>query len=122
MSAEKKWDGHDRRAQRSPLGTDVVTNNDLDEALAIHAVEEQKALKLMIDELSIRAFPDGPDSHRLAHKAMIDAANAEHEFWSGLKADVAKKSIWGILQVLTFLAIAGLAAKLGLGSIIGGVK
>ncbi len=105
---DNKWDGHERRTQR---GTDPVTNNDLDEALAIHTEDERKMIKAMIDDLSARAFPDGPDSHKLAHKAMMDAANAEREFWTELKVDFAKKSIWGILQVLIFLAMAGLAVK-----------
>ena len=50
---------------------------------------------------------------------MIRAAEAEERFWDDLKSDVAKKSIWGILHILIILALGGIAAKLGVGAVIG---
>lgn len=89
-----------------------------DRKLRDHEDREKTRIQMLIKQLETDAFPDGTAAHRLAHQAMIDAANAEKEFWNGLKADIAKKSIWGILQILTVLLIAGIAAKLGLGAVI----
>jgi hypothetical protein len=89
-----------------------VTRDDLDEAFAIHSAEERAWFKTEISRV-LHAFPDGIEGHRTAHEAMIKAAAAEEEFWRGLKSDIAHKSIWGILQVLLFLTVAGLAAKFG---------
>lgn len=92
-----------------------------DRKLRDHEDREKTRIQMLIKQLETDAFPDGTAAHRLAHQAMIDAANAEKEFWNGLKADIAKKSIWGILQILTILVIAGIAAKFGLGAAVGGV-
>lgn len=89
-----------------------------DRKLRAHESREAIRFKAMLKQLEKDAFPDGSVAHRIAHQAMIDAATAEKEFWSDLRTDIAKKSIWGILQILTVLAIAGLAAKLGLGAVI----
>ena len=66
-------------------------------------------------EFEARAFVDGAEAHRLAHKAMVAAAEEEREFWRAMKVAIAQKSIWGILQILLFLAAVGAAAKFGLG-------
>ena len=92
-------------------GNQPVTNDDLDEALALHAAGERAEIQKMIDKV-MEAFPDGTENHRRAHEKMIKAAEAEEKFWTELKADIAKKSIWGILHILTLLVIAGLGAKL----------
>lgn len=60
-----------------------------------------------------RAFPDGPEAHRLAHEAMMKAAVAEERFWQELKIDIAKKGAWGLLIIVLGLALMGLAAKFG---------
>ena len=65
-----------------------------DRKLRDHEQRESERLKTLIKQLEKDAFPDGAAAHRLAHQAMIDAAVAEKEFWNGLKADIAKKSIW----------------------------
>jgi len=70
------------------------------------------------DRLSVlkeEAFPDGPAAHRQAHQVMIDAANAQKEFWQSLKNEIITKSIWGILRILAILLAAGIVAKVGLG-------
>ena len=107
-------------------GSAPVTIDDLDEALEIHSQRERDELSTMIDAkvLAVRdqlvyAFPDGIEGHRKAHEAMIAAAKAEQEFWQDLRKDVAKKSIWGILHILTVLVLGTLAVKLGVGSVLG---
>lgn len=59
------------------------------------------------------AFPDGVHNHRVAHEAMIKAAEAEEKFWSELKLDLAKKGAWGLLIIMVGLVLAGLSVKLG---------
>lgn len=90
-----------------------LQEHELRERLHTISMVEQR-----IDELEKAAFPDGADAHRAAHQSMIDAAKKEAEFWDQLKVGLAQKSIWGILQILLLLAAAGLAAKLGLGSVV----
>lgn len=88
-----------------------------------HEQRELETVQKLIRALELEAFPDGAPAHRAVHQAMIDVANEQTEFWRSLKIEVAKKSIWGILQILTILVCAGLAAKLGLGALVaGGLK
>lgn len=91
-----------------------------DRQLQEHELREQARIKDLLDQLKVDAFPDGAEAHRAAHQAMIDAAKQEAEFWRGLKVEIAKKSIWGILQILVILVAAGVAAKLGLGALAAG--
>lgn len=63
-----------------------------------------------------RAFPDGAESHRNAHQALIDAANEEKEFYRMLKHEAAKKGLagmWYVFCVLCGLAAIGIAVKMG---------
>lgn len=54
------------------------------------------------------AFPNGDmTGHRLAHEQMIVAAKEQARFWSELRLDLAKKSIWVLLAVLVTLVAAG---------------
>ena len=94
-------------------GSEPVTHDQLAEALAVQASDYGRWLKAEVDRI-MHAFPDGVDAHRSAHEAMIKAAQAEEEFWRGLRSDIATKSIWGVLQILLFLVAAGVAAKFGL--------
>lgn len=87
-----------------------------DRKLRDHEVREQQRIQELISELKLDAFPDGTIAHKAAHQAMIDAAKQEAEFWRGLKIEIAKKSIWGILHILTILVLAGIAAKMGMGA------
>lgn len=111
---------------RQRYGSAPVTIDDLDEALEMHSLKEREELSSMIDAKVaeargqlLYAFPDGVEGHRKAHEALIAAAKAEQEFWQDLKRDVAKKSIWGILHILTVLLLGTLAVKLGIGSVLG---
>lgn len=104
------YNGPERRKTRH-VGSDPVTNDDMDEALAIRAENDRKHITELYDKF-MEAFPDGPEKHRLAHEQMIKAAQAEETFWRDLKSEIAKKSIWGILHILSILVIAGIGAKL----------
>lgn len=95
-----------------------ITRKEFKDALAEHENNEKEEIQKFVDEL-LKAFPDGVDNHRRAHEKMIKAAEAEERFWVDLKADIAKKSIWGILHILSLLVVAGLAAKFGLASVFG---
>lgn len=112
---QQPYSGPERRALARSVSE---VEEAFDRKLRDHEQRESARLKALIKQLEKDAFPDGAAAHRLAHQAMIDAAVAEKEFWNGLKADIAKKSIWGILQILTVLLIAGIAAKFGLGAVI----
>lgn len=93
----------------------------LEKRLREHESQEAERLKKALAAFERDAFADGKLQHKLAHQAMIDAARAEREFWQSLKIEIAKKSIWGILQVLTILLVAGILAKFGLGALVAGV-
>lgn len=82
-----------------------------------HEMREVETMRTLLSELKSEAFPDGATAHRLAHQVMIDAARAEAEFWRDLKSGMVKKSIWGVLQILTILLIAGVGAKFGISTL-----
>lgn len=86
----------------------------LDHKLTDHIEREKKELAALTG-----AFPnDDPKAHRAAHEAMIEAKQAEAQFWREMKLDLAKKSIWGLLMiVIGFVMVGGLftvASKLGI--------
>jgi hypothetical protein len=54
------------------------------------------------------------DGHRRYHESMIEAAEAQTQFWRELKLEVAKKGIWGLLVIVCGLIVVGLMAKFGL--------
>ena len=110
MTPTPEYSGPERRKRRH-RGEDPVTNDDLDEALAEHTAHERKFATELYSAI-MGAFPGGPEEHRQTHERMIKAAEAEESFWRDLKADIARKSIWGILHILTVLVITGLGAKL----------
>lgn len=80
-----------------------------------HEERETAMVEERLAALKEEAFPDGPLAHKQAHQAMIDAANAQKEFWQMLKNEIITKSIWGILRILAILLAAGVIAKFGLG-------
>lgn len=106
--------------------SEQITKTDLDDALARHINKEMPRIKEMVESAIgdakkqlLHAFPDGIENHRESHERMIAAARAEEAFWKDLKADIAKKSIWGILHILILLTLGTLAVKLGIGPIFG---
>ena len=87
----------------------------LDRKIREHEVREAELLETRFSAFKDEAFPDGSYAHRLAHKAMIEAAADQREFWATLRNEVITKSIWGILRILTVLLVAGVVAKFGIG-------
>lgn len=113
-----EYTGAERRAYSKTL---AEVEEAFDRKMRDHEVREQERIQSVIDALKHEAFPDGAANHCAAHQAMIDAAKQEADFWRTLKIEIAKKSIWGILQILVFLVLAGAAAKLGFGALMAGV-
>ena len=105
--------GEERREGRSIGEVEEAFERKLME----HEMREVATMHSLLSELKAEAFPDGAVAHRIAHQAMIDAAKAEAEFWKDLKAGMVKKSIWGVLQILTILLIAGIGAKFGISTL-----
>jgi len=105
----------------------VITKEDLAEAFEAHTNDEMQKIKQLVEEAMVEtrtallnAFPAGDvHAHRAAHEQMMKAAAAEQAFWDDLKKDIAKKSIWGILQILLLLVFGSALMKLGLGAVVG---
>jgi len=89
-----EWDGTERRKEMQ------------------HVTALLQSIQQSIENIN-GAFPDGPDEHRRAHEAMINAAREEAKFWSELKLDVAKKGVWGLIVIILGLCLLGFAAKFG---------
>lgn len=109
MTIEKRHGPHDRRAR----GNDPVTNDDLDEALAIHADQDRAFVMGILD----KAFPDGAEAHGEYHRKVNAAAKAEEEFWRAAKMKLLEHGLNGVFWVFVIvagLALAGLATKLGI--------
>ena len=79
-----------------------------------HEERETVMVEERIAALKEEAFPDGAGKHRESHQAMIDAAEAQAEFYQWLKREIITKSIWGILRILAIFLVAGVVAKFGL--------
>lgn len=106
-----KYTGPERRQRH--VGDAPVTNDDLDEALALHSEQERKHMEGLIAEVMV-AFPDGVQNHREAHKAQIDAAKAQKEFWDTAKKAVVTNgvaSLFALLKIIILLAALGLTVK-----------
>ena len=54
------------------------------------------------------------EGHRRYHESLIRAAEAQAEFWSDLKKEVAKKGIIAVLVIVCGLLWLGAQAKLGI--------
>ena len=84
-----------------------------------HMDEQFSKLHAKLDKL-LGAFPVDPKGepdtigHRQYHDRLIEAAEAQTQFWRELRAEIAKKSIWAILILLVGLIITGAAVKMGL--------
>jgi len=64
-----------------------------------HMTQEEKQLSALAD-----AFPNrDPIEHRKYHEKLMEAADAQKQFWQELRLDVAKKSVWGVLIVVITL-------------------
>jgi len=109
------WDGIERRNQhRRHNGDAPVTNDDLDEALAMHSLEERKYIDAAVGSV-LMAFPKADvKGHHDYHDRRIKAAEAEEEFWRTAKQEMIKAGVNGMLKVLWLvlcLAALGLTVK-----------
>lgn len=103
-----------RERRRRVPGDQPVTNDDLDEALAIHSEEERAYTKSLIEEI-MRAFPSGTENHRTYHLERDKAAKAEEEFWHTAKEQLIKAGVNGfvtLVKTLLVLAALGLTVKI----------
>jgi len=105
------YDGPERRAHIKSLAEVELA---FERQLRDHEEREAARMSSLLNALKVEAFPDGAEAHKAAHQAMINAAKDQADFWKGLKQEVAKRSLGGILHVLIVLMFAGLALKLGL--------
>lgn len=80
-------------------------------------VEKLDQVLARLNEIN-RAFPDGPEPHRIAHESMIKASAAQERFWNELKLDIAKKGLWGLLVIIVGLALTGILVKFGVAAAI----
>lgn len=70
------------------------------------------------DEMEFRAevlaaFPgNDPNNHRVAHEAMIRAAEAQERFYNELKLDLAKNGVRGFVVIVIGLIVTGAVIKL----------
>lgn len=107
-------DNDERRHEyRRKPGDQPVTNDDLDEALAVHAREERAYVKELFNKVEY-AFPDGFETHRLFHVQQAKAARAEEEFWRTAKEQFTRAGVNGVvtlIKVLFILIALGLTAK-----------
>lgn len=109
------WDGPDRRKNHKH-GSDPVTLDDLDEAFAIHALEEKTQMQDMMATV-LRAFPEGVDGHRVYHEGLMKASKSEQEFWDTAKKALITNGVSGLLsllKIILLLAALGLTAKFAL--------
>ena len=109
------WDGVNRRQDhRRHDGDAPVTNNDLDEALAMHSLEERRYIDSVVKNV-LKAFPNEDIvGHHSYHDRKIKAAIAEEEFWHTAKQEMVKAGVNGMLKVLWLalcLAALGLTVK-----------
>lgn len=105
------WDGKDRSKK---AGSDPVTNDDLGEALALHAEQERAYVRQLLEGV-MRAFPNGDiQGHFNYHDQKNKAAQAEEEFWKAAKLTLIQAGVAGIIRLVwvIFLLIAlGLTVK-----------
>lgn len=110
------WNGDERRQHqhRRHDGDALVTNDALDEALALHAEDERKyidGVKVSI----LKAFPNADvEGHHDYHDAKIKAAKAEEEFWKTAKQELIKAGVAGMIKIIWLvlcLAALGLTVK-----------
>jgi hypothetical protein len=109
------WDQVEKR-KYAKNRTDPVTIEDLANAFSEHEQEEMKHMKELADSILV-AFPGGIEEHREYHKAKMESAKAEKEFWDTAKKALITNSVSGaltLLKVILLLAALGLTAKFAL--------
>lgn len=106
------WDGTDRRKR---AGADPITVDDLDEALAIHSIQEREYMREVLAELKA-AFPNGDfRKHYDYHEQRNKVAQAEKEFWDTAKKAIITTGVSGVfslLKIIITLIALGLTAQI----------
>jgi len=78
------------------------------EKLETHMDREEKQLRMLMD-----AFPNrDPIEHRKYHEKLMEAADAQKQFWQDLRLDLAKKATWAIVIAIIGLLVIGLGEHL----------
>ena len=73
-----------------------------------------RVMQSTLDDLR-SAFPDGDvRGHCDAHKEMIEAAQAQKQFWKGMREEIGKRGVLAIIVLLCGLIWVGIQIKLGL--------
>lgn len=89
------------------------------ERLMVKVIEQHEARERALwDEWMQKSFPGGdPESHRDYHQSKIDAAKAEQEFWTTIKARLVETGIIGTVRLITWLLFIGgtaiIASRIG---------
>jgi hypothetical protein len=101
------------------VNQDIVQLKEDIRQINITLFQQGVSIRTMSDQLHAveLAFPDGTQSHRSAHQAMIDAAEEEKAFYRMLRHEAAKKGLaglWYVFCTLFGLAIIGFAVKMGI--------
>ena len=101
-----------------------------DDQGARHETPEEMSIEhkldLILSEMrSIQTgFPKSKDGavdykgHREYHEKLIEAAEAQTEFWRDLKLDLAKRGAWSLFTILCGLVVLGISAKFGIGVVV----
>lgn len=76
----------------------------LDAKITDHIALEPVKIGEDIAAAMAKAFPDkDPEGHRRFHESLIQKAEEKAEFWRAMRKEIGK---WGLISVLSFLAIA----------------
>jgi hypothetical protein len=76
----------------------------IDSDLREHKAIEENAVRQLLASLPKK--PDGSvdaDGHRDFHVAMIEERRERAEMWRGIRAEMAKKTVFGVFGVVLFL-------------------
>lgn len=118
----------DRRAERRRYTDEyreALMEKVLEELSSIRKSNEEIKMTLYQNSVDMRtmadriasfekAFPDGPDIHRVHHVNMAKAATAEEEFWFELKRDIIRRGTLFALVIVLGLTLVGLGIKMKL--------
>lgn len=83
---------------------EAIVERLMNKVIAEHEARE----RIMWNETMDKAFPGGdPDAHRDYHQTKIDAAKAEQEFWTTIKARLVETGIIGTVRLVFWLLFWG---------------
>ena len=113
---DEVYTGEERRKHRTMKveAIEAIVERLMNKVIAEHEARE----RIMWNETMDKAFPGGdPDAHRDYHQTKIDAAKAEQEFWTTIKARLVETGIIGTVRLICWLLFLG--ASLAVASRIG---